>query len=346
MNMRCLGRILPQLGIAVTLPILYSLVTPMSAQSSAPAVQVMGTLSSLSPSSVSQGQASNQASAQPLMSVPEDFSKLKIAPGFLLHIDVFESPDISGDFRVEEDGGISLPLAGAVRVGGLTPSEAKVTIESRLKDEQLLNHPQVTVSVRQYQPFIVPVIGEVAHPGRIELLAPHSLLDLLSQVGGETMLAGKDVQIKHSVDGAVRTDSYVYHRNGDGDSIKDVMVKPGDTVIVPRAGIVYILGAVNRPGGYLMQEDGELNFAQAISLALGTTLQGKVSDARILRHKPDGTYEVHRVDYGKVMSGAQIPPVMLAEDILYVPVSKTKTIFTTGASLIGAAITSTVYALP
>jgi polysaccharide export outer membrane protein len=317
---------------------------PLSGQiaGNAPVVQELGTF----PTSVNSGgqQASGGNSASAVMSVPEDFSKLKIAPGFLLNIQALEAPDISGDFRVQDSGDVSLPLTGIVHLSGLSTTEAQHVIEERMLNGQILNHPQVTVSIHQYAPFIVAVTGEVARPGRIELLAPHTLLDVLSQVGGETPIAGNAVIVKHLVNGIEQDETFPYRQNTVDSSLKDVMIKAGDTIVVPRAGIVYILGAVVRPGGYLMQEDGTLNVAQALSLALGTTLQGKVGGTRIIRHKSDGTEQVIPVDYARVMSGRDVPLVLAPQDIVYVPVSKVKTVFTTGASLIGAAATSSVYA--
>ena len=322
---------------------------PAFCQMNAPAVQALGTLSELSASSSNNSLLSSQAnpaiSASPLTAVPEDFSKLKIAPGFLISLQTFDEPALSGVFRVEDDGNISLPLAGVVHVAGFSNIEAQHAIEDRFTSLGILKHPQVIVAIQQYAPFIVAVVGEIARPGRLEFIAPHSLLDVITQAGGETPLAGNMVRLKHVVNGVERTDSYPYHKGSDADTIKSVMVGAGDTVIVPRAGIVYVLGAVTRPGGYLMQEDGDLNVAQALSLALGTTLQGKVSDTRIVRRKLDGTVETIPVDYTKVMAGSEVPPPLRPEDILYVPVSKVKTVFTTGASVLGAAATSTVYAI-
>lgn len=297
-------------------------------------MQALGTISDLTPPTALSGLSNT-------MIAPEDFSKLRISPGFQISVQAFDVPELNGLFRVEDNGDIHFPLAGSIHVSGLTPVEAGRTIESRLLEAKLLNHPQVSVAIQQYSPYLVTVTGEVRTPGRVSLIAPHSLMDVLSLVGGETEIAGDHVQIRHANQ---VVDSYFYKKNGDGQTIRDVMVVPGDSVIVPRAGIVYVLGSVLRPGGYLMQEDGDLDVAQALSLALGPNLQAKVSSISIVRRKPDGTYETIPADYQKFTSGREVAAKLLPEDIVYVPVSKVKTIFTTGAGLIGAAATSTVYA--
>jgi polysaccharide export outer membrane protein len=119
------------------------------------------------------------------------------------------------------------------------------------------------------------------------------------------------------------------------------MIKPGDTVVVPRAGIVYILGAVNRPGGYVMQEDGTLDVAQALSLAYGTALSAAVGSIHVVRKRPDGSLEEIPVSYRKITKGKEIPLQLHAEDIVYVPVSKLKAVATAG--LVGSTSSALIY---
>ncbi len=275
--------------------------------------------------------------------VPEDFSKLRIQPGFLLDVEVFDEPDMSGQFRVGPSGNVLLPLAGDVHVTGYTLSEAQVAIQDALKSGGILKHPQITLDIAQYAPEIVSVLGEVNSPGRLQLLAPHSLLDVLSFAGGETQLAGGAIEVRHEVDGKVETTSYHYGRNSNGDSIANVMVHDGDTVIVPRAGIVYVLGQVTRPGGFLMQEDGKLDAAQAIAMAMGTTLLASTKHIVIIRRKPDGTYIKFEVSYKDMVKGKITPPPLQPQDIVYVPNSAIKTTLTDVQGVLTAATTATIY---
>jgi polysaccharide export outer membrane protein len=203
----------------------------------------------------------------------------------------------------------------------------------------------VTLNVIQYQPSIVTVLGEVASPGRLQLLAPHSLLDIISFVGGETDLAGGEIQVRHEQSGQVTTTSYRYGRNSDGSSISTVPVHNGDTVIVPRAGIIYVLGSVQRPGGYLMQEDGELDTAQALSLASGTIPTADTKNMRIIRRRPDGTFVEFKLNYQDMVHGKVVPPKLQAQDIVYVPMSHLKATLTSGANVIGETASATIYAV-
>jgi len=281
--------------------------------------------------------------ASSLIAVPEDFSKLKIAPGFLLVVSVYGEPDLSGEFRVGDDGRLILPFVGPLHVAGDTEAVAQQRIQESLISAKILKNPQVTLNVSQYAATSVTVLGEVGTPGRLQLLAPHSLLDVISFVGGETSLAGGEIQVRHEEAGHAVTTSYHYGRSSNGDSINGVIVHDGDTVIVPRAGIVYVLGAVNRPGGFLMQEDGKLDVAQALSLAMGTSLQAKTGNIRIIRRRPDGTFVEFSTSYKDMTNGKTAPVQLQAQDIVYVPTSKLKTAFTDAQSMLSAAATATIY---
>jgi polysaccharide biosynthesis/export protein len=275
--------------------------------------------------------------------VPEDFSKLKIQPGFQLDAEVYDEPDLSGQYRVGPDGDITLPLIGAVHVAGDTLAQAQDALEESFKNAQILKHPQISLDISQYAPTMVTVLGEVNSPGRLQMLAPHSLLDVLSFAGGESQMAGANIELRHQENGNVVSTTYHYQRDGNGDSIDNVMVHDGDTVIVPRAGIVYVLGQVTRPGGYLMQEDGKLDAAQAISMAMGTTLIASTKHILVIRRKPDGTYVQFEVSYNDIVHGKATPPQLQPQDIVYVPNSKIKTAFSDTQGILTAATTATIY---
>jgi len=287
----------------------------------------------------------NPTAQSQLMTVPEDFAGLKLAPGFLLNILVYDEPDLSAHVRVDSDGNIGLPFIKTLHVGGETVPAAKKMIEDKFRNDGILKNPQITIDVEQFATTSATVMGEVANPGKVELLAPHSLLEVIGMTGGQTTLAGNEIDLKRpNPDGdGTTTKTYHYSRGDDGSAIRDVMVHPGDTVIVKRAGVIYVLGAVNRPGGYTMQERGELNVAEAISLAQGLMMQAKVNGLRVVQRDPDGKpVEVH-VSYNKIMDGKEKPLQLAAGDIVYVPVSKTKSILSATTTLIGQTASATIY---
>jgi polysaccharide export outer membrane protein len=262
----------------------------------------------------------------------------------LLNIQVYDEPDLSAHVRVDNEGNIALPFLKTVHVGGDTVAQAKQRIEDKFRNDGILKNPQITIDVEQFATTSVTVIGEVANPGKVELLAPHSLLDVIGMTGGETTLAGNEVEVKRpDGDGPTTSTTYHYSRGGDVAAIRDVMIRPGDTVIVKRAGIVYVLGAVNRPGGYAMQESGELNVAQAISLAQGLVLQAKVNGLRVVQHGADGKPIEIPVSYNKIMEGKEKPLQLAAGDIVYVPISKTKSVLGATTGMIGQTAAATIY---
>jgi polysaccharide export outer membrane protein len=278
--------------------------------------------------------------------VPEDFSTLKLGPGFLLNVTVYGEPDLSGNARVDNEGNITLPFLKSVKVGGVTIAEAQAKLQQSFRDAGVLKNPQVSIDVAQFPSTSVTVMGEVQFPGRVQLLSPHSLLEVIGLTGGETSFAGDEVELRRAnAEAGASSTTYHYGKGSNGDVIRNVMVNPGDTVIVKRAGIVYVLGAFTRPGGYPMQEDGALNVAEAISLAQGTLMQAKTGGLRVVRHEADGKLVDIPVSYNKIMDGKEVPMTLMAGDIVYVPVSKAKAVFATSSSLIGETASATIYTM-
>ncbi|HET6208275.1 MAG TPA: polysaccharide biosynthesis/export family protein [Terracidiphilus sp.] len=285
----------------------------------------------------------NPTSQTPLMTVPEDFAALKLSPGFLLNVQVYDEPDLSAHVRVDKDGNVNLPFLKTIHIGGDTVAQAREKIETKFRNDGILKNPQITIEVEQFATTSVTVMGEVQNPGKVELLAPHNLLDVIGMTGGVTTLAGNEIEVKRPVNGNMESTTYHYSRNGDLSAIRDVMVNPGETVIVKRAGIVYVLGGVNRPGGYTMQESGELDVIQAVSLAQGLLMQARVGGLRVVKHLEDGKMVEIPVSYNNIMDGKEKPIQLAAGDIVYVPVSKTKAVFSATTGLLGQVAAASIY---
>jgi polysaccharide export outer membrane protein len=275
--------------------------------------------------------------------VPADFTKLRLAPGFLLSLNVLDDSDFVGTFRVDEQGDIFLPVLGTLHVADETVTEARGQIRRKLLDDRILKNPQVDLSIQEYTAPQVTIIGEVASPGKYPLLVPHSLVDVLALAGGTTITAGNEVLITH---GNVGADPVLVHysRATNPDVVRDTIVKPGDTVQVKRAGIVYVLGAVNRPGGFVMQEEGTLNVLQAISLASGTSVAASKRTIYLLRRNADGTIVDIAVPYNKIANGKRTDMQLRATDVLYVPTSTFKAILTNSQGILTSAASASIYA--
>ncbi len=276
----------------------------------------------------------------PLAAVPEDFSTLKLAPGFLLNMEVYDTPEYSLELRIDSGGDVNLPMIGKVHIADLTLVEAASKIATSLRDGKILNNPNVNLNIEEYAGREVTVLGEVRTPGRVEMLAPRHLDDVIAMAGGETEFAGKTIEIRHQAGTEPRSDLIHYSRNTDNHILSDTLVKPGDTVTVKRAGIVYVLGGVTRPGGYLMQEDGDLDVTQALALAYGTTMPAAVGSMRLIRKKDDGMVEETPIPYRDIVKGKVAPMHLQADDVIYVPISKAKVIL--GAGLMNTAVAAAV----
>lgn len=277
-----------------------------------------------------------------LGAVPEDFAKMKLAPGFMVGLNVLDDPDFSSSFRIDEEGNIDVPILGTIHVAGETVSEARVQIRKKLLEGKILKDPQVELTVMEYTESDVTVIGEVVSPGKRPLLSPEKLVDVLALAGGPTVAAGNQVQITRGAEGGEPVLVH-YSKATDPKAVDDVIVYPGDTVQVKRAGIVYVLGAVNRPGGFVMQEDGTLNVLQAISLAYGTNLLASTRTFYLLRRNPDGTVAYVALPYKKIVTGKSANVQLHATDVLYVPTSTFKLIYSDLQSVINSAATTSIY---
>lgn len=290
-------------------------------------------------------QNSGKSDLQPLPgAAPVDISKMTLTPGSAIDLHVFEEPDLDGKYRLDQGGNVALPLLGPVRLEGLTLRECEAAISRKLIESQILKVANVVVDLDEISVPNVTVSGEVVTPGNVMLLGPRRLVDVLSLAGGETQFAGSEIIIQHKDSPSNSVEIVKYDRTGNDQSPLGATVNPGDSVFVKRAGIVYVLGAVNRPGGYVMQESGNLNVDQALALAMGTAVEAKTSDIRVFR-KIEGGGEVEiPVNYKKINNGKAIPIALSAQDIVYVPPSRAKEIFLRGGtSVFNAAATAIIY---
>jgi polysaccharide export outer membrane protein len=274
--------------------------------------------------------------------VPADFARLKLDSGFLLSLNVLDDPDFTGAYRIDEKGDIELPVLGLLHVAGETVSESRNQIRKKLLDGKILIDPQVELSIIEYSAPEVTILGEVSSPGKYPLLAPRKLVEVLALAGGTSVAAGNEVQISS---GDSNGSSVVVHfsKATNPSTVDNVIVRPGDIVRVKRAGIVYVLGSVMQPGGYVMQEDGTLTLLQAISLAKGTALPASLGTIYLIRKNPDGTEVDISLPYSKIYHGKSVDVQLQAADVLYVSASKIKSAFINGQSILSMAASSAIY---
>jgi len=292
-------------------------------------------------SSAAKASAAGQGMAPAVL--PKDFAELRVEPGDLLSVNVYDAPELSDGYRVDPSGDLTVPFCGKVKVQGLTSQEVAKLLEVTLRDNQVLTRPQVNVDVQQYAGHYVTVLGEVISPGRVTVIAPTKLSDVLAQAGGLTAIAGTRIKIRRGADETAPEEDAPYSRSESNQQSGSILVRPGDTVIVPRTGIVYVLGAVYHPGGFVMQEDGKLNVAEALALSGGTLLTAKTNGLRVVRRNPDGTVLDFELNYDGIAKGTQTPLDLQAQDIVYVPMDKIKATLTDATTILSAATSAAIY---
>jgi polysaccharide export outer membrane protein len=230
---------------------------------------------------------------------------------------VYNVPDLASKVRVSNSGDVYLPLIDYVHVDSLTLEEAQTVIQKRLTDGGFVRSPHVTIFVDEATSQGVTVIGEVGKPGIYPDVADRKLYEIISQAGGFNASASRKIAvIRRNQPDPIRID---LPRNLADDLSGNIDIMPGDTITIPRAPIIYVVGDVGRPSGLLV-DNGTLTVLQALALAGGTNRTAKLGAARIIHKGPAGMTET-KVQIKKMLE-AKAPDVTLqADDILFVPVS-------------------------
>jgi polysaccharide export outer membrane protein len=269
-------------------------------------------------------------------------NSLLISAGDNLHITVQDMPEMEQYGRVTDAGDVPVQGVGNVRVANMTPGEAATAIHDRFVSSHFLNHPQVSVVVDQYATQEVTLIGEVRTPGAYPIATPRPILDVLALGGGLNDVADRSVLVERHGD---QTNPIRYNVSNDGEqAIKEqVLVNPGDTVVVARAGIIYVLGDVNRPGGYTMSNnESKMSLLEALANAGGAAKTARLSHVRLIR-KSDHTET--QIALGDIEKGKQPDFAMSPGDILFVPFSYAKNlVISSSGGIASAAGTAAVYA--
>jgi polysaccharide biosynthesis/export protein len=271
-------------------------------------------------------------------------SSLRLEAGDLVEVGVYNVPELTTKARVSSQGEIYLPLIDYVHVVGLTAEEAEGLIQKRLSDGGFVKNPHVTLFVDQYASQGASVLGEVARPGVYPVPGQQQLFDLISAAGGFTEKAGRSITVTHRA----QTDKPItvpLSRNVSDNPESNIPILPGDTIIVRKADLVYVVGDVGRPSGFLM-DSGHLTVLQAIAMAGGTTRTANLGGARIIRKGPDGITETS-VELKKILRAKAPDVTMQADDILFVPTSAAKAIAgRTFEAAMQAATAASIVAIP
>ena len=294
-------------------------------------VQKLGSTPQVTPVAAPSATSAPQVTPAPAISAGSA-EELLIGNGDLLEISLYGMPDFKAEVRVDSAGEISLPLLGMVGVGGLTIPRAERLIERKLVEKRLFNDPHITVFEKEYSNQGISVLGEVQKPGIYPLLGSRKLEDALSAAGGTTPKSGEYALIthrngpQHPVRVALSNGSLELAQN-------NVPIQPGDTVYVTKAGVVYVVGDVRQPGGFVMENGKNLTVLEAIAYAQGTNPNAALNSAKVIRRTTEGPKDIP-LPLKKILAAKAPDMPLQAEDIVFVPASAGKSAAKRGAEAI------------
>ena len=279
----------------------------------------------------------NPPAQAPNTAPPPTYSGYMVGVGDVLQIRVVDEDDVSGQYQVNPDGNIQLPLLPKpIHAAGESTFELSREVSDALKSQGILRYPEVTIFILRSMSHNVTILGEVSRPGVYPLEKQNTtLLEALSMSGGLLTTAGPTVTIAHHRDTAdakkdptsepaTGYDTIDAHKLINGsDPALNVAIRAGDVITVSKAPIVYVVGAVTKPGAFEVQDGRNgMTVLQALAMVEGATSTAKLSKAMIVRQSDDGNqHQEIPVNLTKVMRGKVKDPILEANDILFVPQS-------------------------
>jgi polysaccharide export outer membrane protein len=315
--------------IVIVIAVLTISVLPVASQTQPPLVESQSSPAPSSPTATA--------------TIPDDYL---IGEDDVLNVYVVDVPEFSRQYRVSSGGTVTVPmLPQPIPAAGLTLMQFSDRMGQELKASGLVSSPHVSASVDQSRLHAVAITGAVKRPQVYPLFTRTTLLDMISQAEGLADDAGEVAIIQRGAiaNHAMESDSKQNSNSAqplsqtvsvdlkqllDGRSANaNVAIYPGDRITVPRAGVVYVVGAVNKPGGFTMKANSHgMTVLQAIALAENTTNTAIRNQSVIIRNDataPDGHKQIP-VDLKKLLQGKGPDPTLQAEDVLFIPDSSGK----------------------
>jgi len=285
-----------------------------------------------------------------------------LGPGDQLALTVANLEEVSNKpMRVDMRGDINLPVAGRIHVGGLTTDQVESAITNSLK--RVLKDPEVVVAISEFRSQPVSILGAVNSPGVHQLEGHKNLIEVLSAAGGLRPDAGSTLTITRNLKwGAIplpsaKNDSTGQYSiasvssrsimNGQNPA-ENIPVKPDDVISVAKADLVYVIGAVKKPGGFVLGQDESISALQVLALAEGLDRTAASDKAKIMRATPGTTSRAEiPVNLKKLMAGKTADLALQHDDILFVPNSAAKSALIRGSeAVISIGTGLAIYARP
>jgi polysaccharide export outer membrane protein len=257
-----------------------------------------------------------------------------LGPEDQITIRVLDAEEIDNKVvRLDFSGFIRLPMVGRIRAGGLTIDQLETELVRELT--KYIREPQVAVSVTEFRSQPVSVLGAVKNPGVHQVQGRKTLMEMIALAGGIDPEAGHSIKITRRKEfGAIPLKSAVADETGEytvadvdlasileaRNPAENIEIKPNDVISVPRGQLVYVMGQVKMPGGFVLRQQETLSALQALALAQGLGTAAKPQDARILRTVEGAPQRTEIfVDLRKILQGKSSDVPLLPNDVLFIP---------------------------
>ena len=266
-----------------------------------------------------------------------------IGPGDKVRVQVYDTPEMDQNVLVDDVGNAPLLFVGPVALGGKTPDEAAQIVKNVMVQKNIMQHPQVRVTIETTGAQDVAVGGEVNHPGAIALTTARPVLDVIAMAGGLTAMADRNIVVEHRGAGGV-AQKYFVPNDVPVHGTEEMKVWPGDRIIVPKAGVVYVLGDVGRPGGYvLMSNDSAMTLLQALAMAESPNKTAVLGRIRLLRRSGQ-SYALVPVNVNNIKAGKAPDVLLQGNDVVMVPFSYIKNFGVNSTAVLNSLGSAAIYA--
>lgn len=285
-----------------------------------PAMLAVVTLIAFAPSSRAQEDHQAQSHSKGLVALPKS-KPFGLNPGDVIDVQVFDTPELSAKYQLNQEGAIRLPGTGSLVIGGLTTTEAAALLEKQLKEWKVMDEAQVSVFLDKAAPVEVSVSGEVNHPGNYTLSGLPTLESALSAAGGVTQLEGATITITHR--DQPHPDTIRVDATNPAGNDPFIALRPWDIISVSQAGRIYVVGDVGRPGQYYLNNGRSLRALEALAIAEGLKDYAAPDKATIIHSTPNGVTST-RINLTRVQKNLDPDLVLEPDDVLVVPHSGMK----------------------
>lgn len=258
-------------------------------------------------------------------------NNVKIMPGDVVAIATYGAAELTvPTLKIGAQGEVVLPYLGTVKLAGMTPSEAADYLAKQLKEQGILVDPQVSIDLVDSPTRMVTVLGEVTRPAPVPAFGQLRLLDAVAACGGFTPLASHRITVRRPGD----SEPITVQLGTDPRSSEEanIPLMPGDTVIVPKVGSVYVVGQVRTPAAIPLSSNAPITVMRAISISGGLKYGAAMSKAMIVRTNSDNQRIEIVMDLKKIQSGKQRDVALASDDVLFIPTNGFKAGLAAGAA--------------